>query len=71
MWGQAEYRIVVTEKEAEVVKDLIDTIAECPFDLSNDDYFNIFSEIAEHKNDLDDIAGNLIELIYEDDDICE
>ena len=71
MCGYTDYRIIVTEKEAKVVKELMTTLAECPFDLGNDDYFNIFSEIAEHHNDLDEISGHTVSVVYEEDDICE
>ena len=67
MCGTTIYELTVTENEAEVIKNLMETLATCPFDLIGDDYMDILNEIAAHTNDLDEIAGNVISIIYEEE----
>lgn len=67
MCGTTIYELTVTEKEAEVIKNLMETLATCLFDLINDDYTDILNEIAAHTSDLDEIAGNVISIIYEEE----
>lgn len=51
MSGETTYKITVTFEEAIVMKDLLDTLADCPIELGNDDYVSIMREIAECGND--------------------
>ena len=67
MCGTTIYELTITEKEAEVIKNLMETLATCPFELNDDDYMDILNEIAAHTNDLDEIADNVISIIYEEE----
>lgn len=65
MSGETTYKITVTLEEAIVIRDLLDTLADCPIELGNDDYVNIMREIAECGNDPD-IDGVELEYVKEE-----
>lgn len=65
MSGETTYKITVTLEEAIVIRDLLDTLADCPIALGNDDYVSIMREIAECGNDPD-IDGVELEYVKEE-----
>ncbi len=58
------YKITVSSKEIETIKDLLDVLDNCPIDLSNAEYMEIIRSIANESRDVD-IDG--IQLSFEDD----
>lgn len=65
MRGETTYKITVTLEEAIVIRSLLDTLADCPIELGNDDYVDIMYEIAKCGHDLD-IDGVELEYVKED-----
>ena len=65
MSGETTYKITVTLEEAIVIRGLLDTLADCPIELGNDDYVDIMHEIAKCGNDLD-IDGVELEYVKEE-----
>ena len=65
MSGETTYKITVTLEEAILIRDLLDTLADCPIALGNDDYVSIMREIAECGNDPD-IDGVELEYVKEE-----
>lgn len=56
-----KFELIVTEKEAAVIHDFYETTKNCPFPLNDHDLVEIISEIANHSNDLEDDA---IQILY-------
>lgn len=65
MSGEMTYKITVTLEEAIVIRSLLDTLADCPIELGNDDYVVIMHEIAKCGNDPD-IDGVELEYVKEE-----
>lgn len=65
MSGEMTYKITVTLEEAIIIRSLLDTLADCPIELGNDDYVDIMHEIAKCGNDPD-IDGVELEYVKEE-----
>lgn len=65
MSGETAYKITVTLEEAITIRNLLDTLADCPIELGNDGYVSIMREIAECGNDPD-IDGVELEYVKEE-----
>lgn len=47
------YTITVSHKEADVIHELLRILDSSPLNMSNDDYIDVFREIASCGNDID------------------
>ena len=65
MSGEMTYKITVILEEAIIIRSLLDTLADCPIELGNDDYVDIMHEIAKCGNDPD-IDGVELEYVKEE-----
>ena len=53
MSSDLNYTITVSHEEANVVHELLRLLDSAPIDLSEDDYIEVFREIASCGNDVD------------------
>ena len=47
------YNIELNNKDVETIRTLMDMLDNCPIDLSNDNYVEIFKSIANEDSDVD------------------
>ena len=46
MQGTTNFILSVTNEEAEVIRDFLETTRECPIELSSDDIFTLLEDIS-------------------------
>lgn len=47
------YNIELNKREVDTIRTLMDMLDNCPIDLSNDNYVEIFKSIANEDSDVD------------------
>ena len=65
MQGTTNFILSVTNEEAEVIRDFLETTRECPIELSSDNIFTLLEDISNGRTEPD-IEGVTIE--YESQD---
>ena len=62
MYSDTIYEITVNDSERAVIEDILNILDNCPIDLSNCDYVDIFRSIANKSSNVD---VDIIKIIYE------
>ena len=62
MYSDTIYEITVNDSERAVIEDILNILDNCPIDLSNCDYVDIFRSIANKSSNVD---VDSIKIIYE------
>ena len=65
MYSDTIYKITVDESERAVVKEILNILDNCPINLSDYDYVDIFRNIADGSSNVD---ADGIKILYESGD---
>lgn len=62
MYSDTIYEITVNDSERAVIEDILNILDNCPIDLSNCDYVDIFRSIVNKSSNVD---ADGIKILYE------
>lgn len=67
MSGETNYNIVVTQNDVCVIRSFLQTLMDCPFPLTDDDFVSVMRNIADGDSDTEsDVDGITIEYSEEE-----
>lgn len=62
MYSDAIYEIIVNDSERAVIEDILNILDNCPINLSDYDYVDIFRSIANKSSNVD---ADGVKILYE------
>lgn len=67
----ADFTIIVSQTELEVIRELRDTLNRCPYDLTCEDFAYIIEAIANKLDSADNVSyssDKTINIVYEEEE---